>query len=141
MPARPSREASAEPVAPHPTITARAWISLRCPPAPIPGNNTCREYRSSSSKEVTSFDHANLYYRCRPIVQRNTTWPDTGSSNQLTAEIRVEEPGCFSGEYCAQLSPHWRLRLQPWGRDLPLERKARNKPLRTPPKLKKTHPR
>src|SRR5438034_10048596 len=124
MPARPSREASAEPVAPHPTITTRAWVSLCCPSAPIPGNNTCREYRSSSSKEVTSFYHANLYYRfrsicsriqhCRIRVHRTSEPPKSALRNRFASKgsiahncRRIGVHGC---SYGGGISP-WREKL------------------------------
>ena len=61
-PARASREARAEPVAPHPTRATRAPASRSCPSRPIPGKSTCREYLSSSSKEVTSSQ------ACKPLL-------------------------------------------------------------------------
>src|ERR1700683_3277647 len=47
-PARPSNDASAEPVAPQPTIATRPAASCSWPSAPIPRNRVCREYRSSN---------------------------------------------------------------------------------------------
>src|SRR5258707_5324753 len=62
-PARASREASADPVAPQPTMATREAASFFCPSGPMPGNSTCREYLSSGSKEVTSSQRSSLYYR------------------------------------------------------------------------------
>src|ERR1035438_8851683 len=87
-PARANNDASAEPVAPHPTIATlpaptappRA-ASRRWPSAPIPRNRICREYRSpnfsfSSStpclKEVTSSFPQNLYYKCDRLSHQCT---------------------------------------------------------------------
>src|ERR1700716_471791 len=71
MPERASNEARAEPVAPHPTMTTRDWDSFFCPSAPISLNNTCREYRSSISKAITSaitfIRLSNQYYRCAVV--------------------------------------------------------------------------
>src|ERR1700690_2243950 len=80
-PARASKEARAEPVAPHPTRATRAAASFCCPSRPIPGKSTCREYLSSRSKEITSSRGTNLYYRCRSVSQAKATLPDASSSN------------------------------------------------------------
>ena len=53
----------ADPVAPQPMMATLARLNFCCPPNPIPENKTCREYLSSSSKEVTRFGRLNLYYR------------------------------------------------------------------------------
>ena len=53
----------ADPVAPQPMMATLARLNFCCPPNPIPENKTCREYLSSSSKEVTRFRRLNLYYR------------------------------------------------------------------------------
>src|SRR6267378_2335301 len=68
-PARASREASAEPVAPQPTIATRAIASRRCPSAPIPLNRSCREYLASGSKDITSFPPVNHYYRGHSVAR------------------------------------------------------------------------
>src|SRR3981081_394944 len=80
-PARASSPASAEPVAPQPTMATRDSASLCCPCSPIPWNRICREYRLSKSapnsavvrrgvsrsvscaKGVTSPKLQNLYYK------------------------------------------------------------------------------
>src|ERR1700682_824748 len=80
-PARASSPASAEPVAPHPTMATCDSASFRCPCLPMPWNRICREYRSSDcapnfpatcrgvsrsvsrAKEVTSPKPQNLYYK------------------------------------------------------------------------------
>src|SRR4029077_5825363 len=64
-PERASREATADPVAPHPTIATRAAASLRWPSTPTPRNKICLEYRSSSSKDITNPGPRNLYYKSR----------------------------------------------------------------------------
>src|SRR5512146_685140 len=46
-PARASKAANADPVAPQPTIAIREAPSRFWPSAPMPRNNTWREYRSS----------------------------------------------------------------------------------------------
>src|ERR1700726_931791 len=68
-PARASREASAEPVAPQPTMAMRDAVSLRWPSAPIPRKSTCREYLSSSSKEVISSTLTNYYDGCHVLCK------------------------------------------------------------------------
>jgi|SRR5579863_2247272 hypothetical protein len=68
-PARARREASAEPVAPQPTIVTLEAMSLRWPSTPIPRKSTCREYRSSSSKGITSFTSTNHYDRVRVVFK------------------------------------------------------------------------
>src|SRR5690242_5786585 len=54
-PARASKLASADPVAPHPTIATRASASMRCPSTPIGRNSICLEYRSSDCVEVSIY--------------------------------------------------------------------------------------
>jgi hypothetical protein len=53
-PDRASSAAIADPVAPHPTTATRAAASRFCPDAPMPLNRICREYRSSSAKDITN---------------------------------------------------------------------------------------
>src|SRR5579859_5893657 len=81
-PARASREARAEPVAPQPTMAMREAVSLRWPSDPISRNSTCREYLPSGSKEVTSSKPTNHYDRCHVVFKmaesgRNKCSPGT----------------------------------------------------------------
>src|ERR1700675_206663 len=73
-PDRASRDATAEPVAPHPTTAT--WASARrfCPSAPTPRNKICREYLSSSSKDITNPEPRNHYYKSR----RRSLSPSSG---------------------------------------------------------------
>src|ERR1700686_1287176 len=97
-PARASREARAEPVAPQPTITMRDAVSLRWPSAPIPRKSTCREYLSSSSKEVISSTRTNHYDGCHAVCK-------TGSRGRYSEhfrapkKVRTNSPGVRAAEY------------------------------------------
>src|ERR1700722_11541269 len=71
-PARASREASADPVAPQPTMAMHDAVSWRWPSGPIPRKSTCREYRSSSSKEVISSTLTNHYDGCHALCKTGT---------------------------------------------------------------------
>src|SRR5580704_1919273 len=86
-PARASREATADPVAPQPTTTTRAAARRFCPSAPTPRNRICREYRSSSSKDITNLKPRNLYYKSR------------------RRDLRLE-PGLFDGAARIQTRQH-----------------------------------
>src|ERR1700733_8282070 len=68
-PARASKEASADPVAPQPTMAMRDPVSLRWPSTPTPGKSTCREYLSSCSKEVISSTLTNHYDGCHAVCK------------------------------------------------------------------------
>src|SRR6202044_1485248 len=87
-PARASNEASADPVAPQPTMAILPAASCCWPLASIPRNRICLEYRSSNLslavapscskpclKEVTGSFPQNLYYKWDrfPPAVRGTT--------------------------------------------------------------------
>src|ERR1700693_2501903 len=68
-PARLSREDSAEPVAPQPTMAIREAVSFCWPSTPIPLKSSCREYLSSWSKEVISCTPTNHYDSCHVVCK------------------------------------------------------------------------
>src|SRR5580704_11245552 len=85
-PARASREASTEPVAPQPTIVMREAVSLRWPSTPTPGKSICREYLSSRSKEVISSTPTNHYDRCHAVFK---TGPEAASNENVTCQKKA----------------------------------------------------
>src|SRR5580700_10799809 len=102
-PARPSKDASADPVAPHPTIATRPAASRRWPSAPIPQNKICREYRSSNFccstpclKEITSFAPQNLYYKCLDCFRRPEA-DNTGLTRFIECSNRPKDVICLDG--------------------------------------------
>src|SRR5271167_1232714 len=104
-PARASREASAEPVAPQPTMVTCAAVSLRWPSTPIPRKSTCREYLSSSSKEVTSFTRTNHYDRDHVIFK-------TEAEAQSRENFRVpRKKRCWSRSAEYNIVPHGFIEL------------------------------
>src|SRR5579872_2408062 len=94
-PARASREARADPVAPQPTIVMREAVSLRWPSAPMPRNSTCREYLSSSSKEVISSGRTNHYDGCHAVCKTEAVAKPPAMKNSkeqvLQCKCRVEQ--------------------------------------------------
>src|ERR1700756_3798645 len=92
-PERARREASAEPVAPQPTIATRAIAKPRWPSSPMPANRTCREYRSVSSKGNNAPGLVSLYYKCRSLSEQpsGTTFDIPGFIELLNAES--DRPG------------------------------------------------
>ena len=75
-PARASREATADPVAPQPTIGHAGSRQPLCPSAPMPRKRICREYRSSCSKDITNLKPRNHYYKSRvsSFRLRSASW-------------------------------------------------------------------
>src|ERR1700676_5398412 len=90
-PARASREASAEPVAPQPTMAMRDAASLRWPSTPIPWNSTCREYLSSSSKEVISSKRTNHYDGCHAVCKTGSR--GGSSENWVPRKVMTNSAG------------------------------------------------
>src|SRR5258707_483911 len=94
-PPRASKDTTAEPVAPQPTIATRPAASRRWPSVPIPRNRICREYRSSnfsfstpSLKEVTSFPPQNLYYSLGCLSRQDTD--NTGLPRFIESRQRAQ---------------------------------------------------
>jgi hypothetical protein len=104
-PARASSPASAEPVAPQPTIATRPLAKRRCPSTPMPWNKVWREYRcsirpcriwASCLKEVTSAKPQNLYYKCAPAKRRAVVRPQ-GTNTQNAEDWRHPDNTIIGG--------------------------------------------
>src|SRR5208283_1006884 len=89
-PARESNEASAEPVAPQPTMATRAAASCFCPAAPMGGKRTWREYRSAKSNDCTCSAKGFLVYY-RDFTLTSPSW--LGEGREVTRLAGVLKAG------------------------------------------------
>src|SRR5271167_5250853 len=103
-PARASNDASADPVAPQPTIATRDAASCIWPSAPIGGKRIWREYRSPKSNDCTcSVKGFLVYYRDTKITspsglgERGSPQLGRGGRKGVSHDARQSRPEKSAG--------------------------------------------